>query len=612
MDQSNGQSNIGVLVRRLETDYISGSTTSSKYVTTSLSDDVNKIYAYLESKHTTGETDSQGREKPFFNVVLAARNIWFRATDIDRKNIRIPATKRKDVLTSFIATAKFQEWAKRENFGKFLNSWGINSAAFNESVLKFVKQDGRLIPSVIPWNRVICDPVKFADNPKIEVLELAEAQLYKNKSYDKDMVDKLCDALRVRETLDKQKKDNKNGYIKLYEVHGEFSQALYKQSKGLEVTDSDEDIYFQQMHVISFVESKKEGEYEDFTLFSGKEDDPYMLAALLPEVDGSIALRGSVKGLFDAQWMQNHTAKSIKDMLDLSSKLIFQTADGNFVGQNALSSIESGDILIHAVNMPLTQINNGSHDIASLQSFGQMWKSVGNEINGISEAMLTGEVKSGTAWRTTEALLGESHSLFEIMTENRGLDIVEMMRRFILPFLKTQMDTSDEIATTLGEYGIDKIDTIYLKNEPIRRTNNKVKETVLSGGTVSPEEQALIQQQEQASLQEGMQTMGNQRFIKPSEVPSKTWKNLFKDFEWTAEVDVTGENIDKDALTTINTILTLMADPAKAQVFNTPRGKFLFNKALELTGTVSPIELNSIPDTPTPTQTQPVAPQTAT
>ena len=79
---------LGQQVRKLETDFISGcGTLMSKYVRTDLYEDINTIYAYLESKHISGEFDSMGREKPFFNIVLASRNIWFRATDLDRKNI---------------------------------------------------------------------------------------------------------------------------------------------------------------------------------------------------------------------------------------------------------------------------------------------------------------------------------------------------------------------------------------------------------------------------------------------------------------------------------------------------------------------------------------------
>jgi hypothetical protein len=123
-------SKIGELVRKAETDFISGTTQTSKYVSESLYEDINRIEAYLNSKHISGETDSLGREKPFFNIVLAARNIWFRATDIDRKDIRVKATKRQDYIRTFLATIHLQDWMRRTNFGKFLNDWGITLASY--------------------------------------------------------------------------------------------------------------------------------------------------------------------------------------------------------------------------------------------------------------------------------------------------------------------------------------------------------------------------------------------------------------------------------------------------------------------------------------------------
>lgn len=57
---------IGQLVQKLERDFTSGGgTLMSKYVRTDLYEDINTIYAYLESKHISGEFDSLGREKPF-------------------------------------------------------------------------------------------------------------------------------------------------------------------------------------------------------------------------------------------------------------------------------------------------------------------------------------------------------------------------------------------------------------------------------------------------------------------------------------------------------------------------------------------------------------------
>lgn len=584
---------IGELVRKAESDFIGGTTHLSKYVDMSLYEDISTIYAYLESKHISGLTDSQGREKPFFNIVLAARNIWFRSTDIDRSNIKIKSTKSSDDIGTFLGTIHLQDFMRRTNFGTFLNTWGLNSASFNESIQKFVEKDGQLIPSVVPWNRIVCDQIDFENNPKIELLELTEAQLYQNPSYDPELVEKLCDALTARETTAGERKDNKSNYIKLYEVHGNFPLSY------LTGKEKDEDKYAQQMHVISFVESKDEGKFDDFTLFSGKESkDPYLLTALLPETDGSVTLKGAVKNLFDVQWMQNHSIKAIKDQLDLASKLIFQTSDATFAGQNALSAIETGDILVHKENQPITNIANTSHDITALQNFSAQWKQLGNEISGISEAMLGLNPPSGQAWRQTESLLNESHSLFELMTENKGLAIEKMLREFVIPFLKKKMDNSDEIAATLASHDITKIDAKYIKNYAIKESNKVVKEKLLRGIPVSQDEQQQITQGFADKAKSALDEQGGQRFFAPSEIPDKTWKELFKDLEWEVEVDITNENVDKDAATTLNTLLRFFQ--AKGGNPLTPEEKFVVEKILRLTGTVSTVELSSMPQSPPP------------
>lgn len=571
---------IGQLVQKLERDFTSGGgTLMSKYVRTDLYEDINTIYAYLESKHISGEFDSLGREKPFFNIVLASRNIWFRATDIDRKNILLKATSEGMTLPVFFLYLHLQNWMRKENFGAFLNNWGISLAGFNSSVVKFVEKEGKLICEVIPWAKLIVDQVNFDNNPKIEILELTETQLYDR--YGKEAVDDLVGAKKARELTNKQVMDNKNNYYKLYEVHGRLPLS--------NLTGKEEDTEpVQQMHVISFV-GKSRGKGEDcYTLYKGREEkDPYMLTWLLPSEDGSISLNGSVKNLFQAQWMVNHSQKSIKDQLDLASKLIFQTADANFIGQNALSSIETGDILIHNVNQPLTQVNNNSHDVTSLSNFGQSWKALGSEINGISEAMLGIAPKSGTAWRQTEALLQESYSLFEIMTENKGLHIEQMLRKYILPFLKKKMNNNKEIMATLDMHGIKEIEARYIKNQSIREANKQMKEMILSGKIANQPDVNAIESQIKESLNE----QGNQRFFKPSEV---SWKKEFEDLNLDdVEVEITGESADTQAmLTTLDKALTVITNPTYSQ---NKQAQYIVNKALTKSGFLSPVEISSMP-----------------
>lgn len=575
------EKSIGDLIRKAEQDYTTGTTTIGKYVEFSQYENIEKIDAYLNSKHTSGDIDAMGREKPFFNIVTAAVNIWYRATDIDRKDIRIKPTRLRDRVMAFLASVHLQEWMRRSGFGIFLNDWGRSLARYGSTPLKFIEKDGELMASVIPWNRLISDTVDFENNPKIEILWLTPAQLKMNKAYDQEMVDKLLDTLTSRETTGKHKKDNKSDYIKLYEVHGKLEEEYLTGKEGND--------YVQQMHVVSFTARKQKGGFDDFTLYSGREaKDPYMLTHLIKE-DGRAQSIGAVESLFEAQWMNNHSQKLIKDQLDFTSKVILQTSDGSFVGRNVISGLEVGDILVHAVNEPLTQLNNKA-DITALQNFGAQWDTLARELTSTPDALRGENQPAGSAWRQTEALRQESHSLFEQMVENKSLAIEQMMRTFVIPHLKKKMDTSDEVAATLDMQGIDQVDSMYIPSEAVRRYNDQAKESILNG-ELPPE---FDPQQAQSQIKGELAQLGNVRYFKPSDVPDVTWKEALADLEWEVMVDASGEETDKQAvLDTLNTTMTTIAsNPA---ILDNPNMKLLFNKILEMTDAVSPLEMASIP-----------------
>ena len=567
-------------VRELESYDKLGITTSSAFVQESLRADVNRTYAYLNSKFESGDTDYLGRAKPFFNIVLAARNIWFRATDIDRKNILIRATSQKTVIPAFLATLKLQEWMKKQKFGQFLNDWGLSLATHGSTVTKFIEKQGELSCQVIDWNNLLCDAVDFENNIKVEKLWFTPAQLQKNKNFDQELVQKLIDNPTTRKTMEGQQKDTKSNYILVYEVHGELPLSL------LTDNEDDDETYVQQMHVISFTEKKDKG-FDDYTLYSGKESkDPYMITHLMKK-DGITYSGGAVKNLFEAQWMVNHTQKQIKDQLDLASKIIYQTSDGTFVGQNVLTNIENGDILNHKVNEPLTRLA-GSPDTVAMQNFKTDWQAVANQINGISESMMGENPPAGTAWRLEQAKLQESHTLFKVMGQNKGFAIIEMLREYILPSFKKTLNNNDEIAGVLEAHQIKQIDSMYVPNQAIRMVNDKKKQTILSGQIYDPALEAQHMADATAQIQSGL--TGNQRFISPDEVD---WRTEFAELDWdNLDIEVTGESFDtQGALATMTSVLqTLAQNPNAMQDQNF---KTVFSKILQLSGGISPLELTT-------------------
>ena len=602
MDNIKTSSDIGNLIRQQETDYTSGQPVQiSEYVEYDMFEDLNKIDAYDNSRHVSGSTDSKGREKPFFNIVKSVVNIWYRATDIDRKNIRIYSQSQANYISAFIASIYLQNWMKKSRFGVFLNKWGRMLAKYGSTVVKFVEKDGELHSMVIDWHKFICDPIDFSNNPQIEVLDLTPAQL-RARGYDEEVVDALRDDLDTRKTLKGHQQDQREGYIRIYEVHGELPLSY------LTDNEEDEDTFQQMMIVYSFTGNQDEG-FTDYFLYRGKETkSPYMLTHLIEE-DGKTLSTGAIKQLFESQWMVNHSMKAIKDIVDLSSKLILQTSDENFVGKNAITSIETGDIMVTGVNQGLSPVSYDTSAIVQAQNFKAEWQAIGNEQTGASDAMRGMQPKSGTAWRQTEAILNENYSLFEVMTENKGLAIEDMLREHVLTFIKRKLNSKDEIIAILDSFNLKKLDKMYLKAKAQELFEKKAKEDI-KAALLKGELPAFIDQEQeiatnQEMLQENLADLGNERFLIPSEIDSKTWKDIFKDLEWEVEVDVTGEAKDlQGELTTLNSLYVNLMNSGQ-----TEDGRKVLEKILEITGAFSPIELTQLQAQPAPQATsQPQTP----
>jgi len=580
------------LVQDLENKYTSTQTKISEHVEFSQFDNVNRIEAYMSSKHISGDTDALGREKPFYNIVISAVNIWYRATKRKFRDIKIRADKEANVLASTMATIIYRDWANKNNFDKFLSQWGMTLATYGSAVSKWINRGDELDFSVVKWGNMICDTVDFENNLQVEKFYLTPDQLVNHKGYDKKVVKQLLNALTIRKNLRKENIDTKTGFIELYEVHGILPLS------HITGKESDKDEYVQQMHVVSMLGSQADSSYEEFTLVKGREDtSPYRLTNLLPDTTGQRAMgKGAVELLFDSQWMTNHVQKLIKDSSDLFSKTIFQTEDEGFLGRNATNSIETGDILYHAQGKPITQVNNTSPNFTSLQSIGNQWQQLSLQLSATPEAMRGESPSSGTAYRTQQLAVNEAHSLFEEMGWNKDIALKEILRDFVIPFIKTKMDTTEEISAILDENDIKKIDAKFVKNSVNRKVNEKIIDMVLNEGKmVTQEEQAQMAQEAQGEMQNKLSELGNQRFFKPSDIDTKTWKDSIENFEWQVEIDTPSDQKDINlAMETLTTVLQTLANPATAPFIQTETGKFLLNKILTLTGTISPLELSDI------------------
>jgi len=582
---------VGQIIQDLETKFTSETVKVSEHVELSQFDTNNRVEAYLASRHISGDTDAQGREKPFANIVISAVNIWYRATKRRLKDIKVRADKEGNVLAAYMATVLLKNWANKSQFESFLTKWGMTLSAYGWAVTKWIDRGGELDFSVTKPGNLIFDPIDFESNVVIEKFYLTPADLMNHPGYDKKVAKSLLDDVVSRQNLRHEQKDNRADFIELYELHGVLPLSLVTGD------ESDGDTYVQQMHIVSMLGSNSTKDYKEYELVCGREDkSPYILTNLLPDATGQRATSaGAVELLFDSQWMFNHYEKLTKDKLDLA-KDIYQTSDGSFVGKNATTNIDNGDILIHEDGRPLTKVNTQTTDITALQNARAQWNSLSQSLSSTPEAMRGGDIKSGTAYRTQQLAVNESSSLFEEMGYNKDIALKQMFRDFIIPFVKRKMDSTEEISALMDSQDIKKIDSKFVSNKVAAKVNAKIISQVLDEGLMpTPEDQAQMAQEEEVGMKAQLADLGNQRFFKPSDIDGKTWKESIKDFEWEVEIDTPTDQKDVNlTMETITNVLGITMDPVKAQMADRPINKFLINKVLTITGAISPIELGDI------------------
>ena len=568
--------NIFQIIKKQEQNLLFGKPIKiGKYAEHDHTEKVSTITAYLNSQHISGKRDSQGREKPFLNIVIVAAYVWYKLTNISRRHIKFRAPNSKKRLKALVATLKLREWMNKKNFGQWLNKWGWTLSCYGSAVSKFIEKDGKLIPSVISWDRMICDPVDFDGNPKIEKIYYTPAQL-RQQPYNPDRIEEAIKSFKdIRENIDGEDIDVSNEYIGVYEVHGNLPLSL------LTDREEDENIYRQQMHVV-FIIQNENSEDTEISLYRGKEEkDPYVITHLL-EQEGRTLSIGAVESNFDPQWMVNDMAKKTLDQFEIASKLVMQTSDPNFVGKNYLKDFDTGFVAVHEEGKPLNAMNNQSHDIPQIMSFLDLWKQQSREISGSHESVTGQTLPSGTPYRLGMMLNQEARGLFDVFRENKGLSLEYILRTHVIPHFKKTLKTTDELVAILYGEELEEFDKLALPA-------NLQKQIMLS-----LKKDHIPTQEEMMSIIDEENRETNVRVITPSK-GDKTWKDVFKDFEWDVEIDITGESRDKSAvITSLDTLFQRMiADP---EAFGPEDRRRMMNKIIDEIGpdVISPLQIKGI------------------
>ncbi|MCK1475059.1 hypothetical protein IVB27_09660 [Bradyrhizobium sp. 197] len=137
------------------------------------------IELYDNDKFLSGNEDSLGREKPFFNIVSFRKNVAIRATDLDTKDVQIQGDRitKTSYAETFLLNLKSRNWMKLAGFAGFLNKMGATRAKYGSVLVKKTERDGELGIHVVAWLNSITDQVDIKKGTKIERHPYTPAEL---------------------------------------------------------------------------------------------------------------------------------------------------------------------------------------------------------------------------------------------------------------------------------------------------------------------------------------------------------------------------------------------------------------------------------------------------
>ena len=540
---------------------------------------------YKNSQYLSGKSD----DKPYKNIIRPILNLAYRAEGFDVKDIVLFINDSMTYFKSFLVKKYHEKWARENVIDTFIDELVESYVDFGGALVKNVNS---VRPEVVPLQRIaFCDQTDILSGPICEKHFYSPDQLkemVKKGWKNIDQVIGLAEAEKssIQTTGDKKTK-TPSKYIEVYEVHGVFPKQWLKDREDYE----EEPKYTRQLHIITFY-TGEDNEKHGIILYQGPEKElPYKLI-LRDKIYGRALGFGGAEELFEPQVWINYDIIRMKGMLDQASKIIFQTADTAFANRNKTNNLDNGEILVIEDGKPLSQINTYAPNIRLFENSIAEWEQHARQMGAATESIMGESPSAGTPFKLQELITAESHSLHEYRKGKLATFLDEIYKDWIIPHISREVSKGQEF---LAELDLEELQSVA-DSLVINKTNEMIKERILNGQLIYPEEAETHKQMVRDDFMKG----GNKRFI-------EILKDEMKDAPIDVYVNIKGKQKDLagqvDKL--VNVFRTIIGNPAILQ--NPPMAK-LFNNIIEASG-LSPVDFSGFTiSQPMPTETGKIEP----
>lgn len=472
---------------------------------------IRTVEFYSNSQYLSGNTDSLGREKPFYNIGNYRVTVAKVATDLDVKDIRYEPDSLKYSIQAMLINKKLFELLKEIKFSKTLNDGGLARPKYGGLILKKKEEKGKIDISVVDWANTDFDPSDVLGGAFIETFWLFPSQLVEMS----DVWENVDEAITAYEKYNK----GKPGRIEIKEVTGEFPLEFDPNYTG-----KDGYKYQKMCFYISVVGKKKFFHYCEHEKESRYKYLPW-------EAVGTSLGRGIWEDGFESQVWQNDAIISMKNALDISGKVIVST-DSQRVSGNAITGVDNGHIFQLEKGATIASLNLSPSTWPEFEKAIELWNNQYDKTASTFDAN-TGEAPTaGTPYSQTALLNQVANSPFEFRREEWGIFLNEVLNDWVLPYLKKAIKKEGVIVAEFDEGELEIIDEAFAEY----KGREHFKEQILAGNVPTEEDMNEVRQETRTLLTK----TGKKREI---EIPAG-----FLDVEGKITANITGELKNKQAI----------------------------------------------------------------
>jgi len=567
-----------------------------------------RLHYYLLSMFMDGQTDENGNDKYFHNIINPRNAHASKNIDLDTKDILLTAESESGWFFSFLLRNEIRRWMDKNKFGQLLNRLSENLPKFGKVIWKKTKdKDGNIRIDEVDLRDCIFDQAANSIYPKDNPMFIQRSVMAPWEIMDKvkagdwernaaiacihganSKIDRFIKAEGSGSPSTTYSMTDTTPNIEVLEVWGFFPKTALDDLLGEEsevVMDED------QME-------EREAEYVYAKIILGDLDrgsnTGEVLAASEVEIEdfafkqcdwhrkmpGRCLPVSNTELLLDLQVRMNELVYRFFSALRIGSLHLYQTR-GNTAYKNLMQDAQDGDVMEtkHPIEPISTELRAFNQYQAEMQNIEAQADRICNTVE-----VVTGEsLPTNTPFRLGAQLGVSAQKIFDKVREDCGMFITEVFMDWILPEIID--DLSEEHVLEI----IGSVDELRMFDEMYRQylLAQSVKDYVLEIGRLPTVEELEVVEQ---TLAEELKNTDRKVQIEKKYFTIEKIKSMRLSFDVTDE----RKNFLAQSETMSNLLQIIASNPA---ILQDPTAKTLIGSILEAKG-ISPISFASMVSKP--------------